>query len=378
MIGAWPQVQVIDETMREGMQIESARIPLDDKVRLLDALSGTGLATIVVGSFVSPRWVPQMAQIEQLLQRFTPDPTVTYLALALNRKGVERRAAFTPPLSAPSGRDRHATRAHLCDVFVRRNTNRSQADEIAGWPEVVARAVAEEATEASIGVNAAWGSNWVGQFPAADRMDLLARQHRLWQEAGIAPTKVWLGDPMGWNLPHVVADQIRQIRQTWPDIETFHLHLHNTRGLALVSAYAALTTLDAQHRLVLDSALGGVGGCPYCGNGRATGMIATEDLVHLLEQTGIRTGVDLDRLIEAALLAEEVIGRRLDGHVCHTGALPEGERRYPMDLPLVETFDEAMHFRVAGAVADGRRPWRAPIVSPQRPDSMATTDERDS
>lgn len=172
MTGGWPQVSIIDETMREGMQIESADIPVDDKVRLLDALSGTGLATLVVGSFVSPRWVPQMAQIEQLLARFTPHPEVTYLALALNRRGVQRRAEFTPPLSEPTGRDRHATRVHLCDVFVRRNTNRSQADEIARWPEIVARAVAEQATEASIGINAAWGSNWVGQFSPADRRDL--------------------------------------------------------------------------------------------------------------------------------------------------------------------------------------------------------------
>jgi hydroxymethylglutaryl-CoA lyase len=383
MTGAWPRVSVIDETMREGMQIESVDIPLDDKVRLLDALSGTGLRTLVVGSFVSPRWVPQMARIEQLLERFTPRPGVTYLALALNQRGVERRAAFSPPLTEPSGRDRHATRVHLCDVFIRRNTGRGQADEIARWPGIVERAVAEGATEASIGIGAAWGSNWVGGFELAYRMELLARQHQLWTEAGVRPTKVWIGDPMGWNLPHVVAEQLRELRRVWPEIDTVHLHLHNTRGLALVSAYAALTSLGPEHHLILDSALGGVGGCPYCGNGRATGMMATDDLVHLLEHLGIATGVDLDRLIDAALLAERVFGRRLDGHVCHAGPLPSGDRLYPMDLPLVETFEEAMHFR-EGAPVEGRRPWREPIASPQRPEPprpahpAATTDERDA
>lgn len=345
----WPRVSVIDETMREGMQIESATIPVSDKVRLLDALSGTGLQTIVVGSFVSPRWVPQMAQIEQVLERFTPRPGVTYLALALNEKGVARRAGFCPPLSEPTGRDRHATRVHLCGVFVRRNTNRGQADEIARWPGIVARAVAESATEASIGINAAWGSNWLGAFSLPDRMAMLERQHQLWTEAGIRPTKVWIGDPMGWNLPPAVTEQVREIQRRWPDIDTIHLHLHNTRGLALVSAYAALTNLAPGRHLILDGALGGVGGCPYCGNGRATGMIATEDLVHLLGALGIDTGVDLDRLIEAALLAEQVIGRRLDGHVSHAGPLPiAAERRYPADLPLVETFEQALHWR-AGA-----------------------------
>ena len=92
MTRSWPRVAIVDETMREGMQIESADIPIDDKVRLLDALSLTGLQTIVVGSFVSPKWVPQMTEIDKLLEKFEPRPGVTYTALALNQRGVQRRA----------------------------------------------------------------------------------------------------------------------------------------------------------------------------------------------------------------------------------------------------------------------------------------------
>src|SRR5487761_2658147 len=135
---AYPKVEIIEEGMREGMQIESADISIDAKIALLDALSETGLSTIVVGSFVSPVWTPQMAKIDELMARFTPHPGVTYTALALNEKGRERMAHYMPPLVESSEYPR--TLVHLCDVFVRRNTNRSQQDEIDLWPETIARA----------------------------------------------------------------------------------------------------------------------------------------------------------------------------------------------------------------------------------------------
>jgi hydroxymethylglutaryl-CoA lyase len=369
---SWPRVAIVDETMREGMQIESADIPIDDKVRLLDALSLTGLQTIVVGSFVSPKWVPQMTEIDKLLEKFEPRPGVTYTALALNQRGVQRRAEFSPPLTLPSGRERHITRVHLCDVFVQRNTNRTRDNEISAWPQIVERAVAESATEASIGLNAAWGSNWVGEFSLDERMELLGRQYELWREAGIKVTRLWLGDPMSWNVPPTVAEQVEAAVRTWPDIDTVHLHLHNARGLAMTSAYAAMEVLSADRQLVLDSAVGGLGGCPYCGNGRATAMIPTEDLVHLLESLGLATGVDLDRLIEVGALAEEIVGRRLESHVTHAGPRPGPDQLYPMDLPLIETLDDAQHFRPGRPMPEGRRPWPAPIESFQRPTPSAT------
>lgn len=376
MTRSWPRVVIVDETMREGMQIESADIPADDKVRLLDALSSTGLKTIVVGSFVSPKWVPQMTEIDKLVEKFEPKPGVTYTALALNQRGVQRRAELSPPLTLPSGRERHATRVHLCDVFTKRNANRSRDNEISAWPRIVAQAAAESATEASIGLNAAWGSNWVGEFGLDERMGLLGRQYKLWRAAGIRVTRLWIGDPMSWNVPGTVAEQVETAVRTWPEIDTVHLHLHNARGLALASAYAAMEALPADRQLVLDSAVGGLGGCPYCGNGRATGMIATEDLVHLLESMGISTGVDLDRLIEVGALAEEIVGRRLESHVTHAGPRPGPDRLYPMDLPLVETLDEALHFRPGRPMPAGRRPWPGPIESYQRPNPSATRSQR--
>lgn len=362
----YPAVVVVDEGMREGLQIEDAGIPVDDKVRLLNAMSRTGLKRIVAGSFVSPKWTPQMAHVDELIDKFDPVDGVVYTALALNAKGVERRAQRMPPLSLDGALP--ATLVHLCDVFVRRNTNRSQADEMAAWPAIIEKAVEDGATEAQVGVNAAWGSNWIGDISHEERMNKLQEQIDLWTEAGIPVTKVFMGDPMGWHIPPQIEEDLAAITQRWPSIRTFHLHLHNTRGMAPISAYQAIRQLDHRHTLVLDASIGGMGGCPYCGNGRAAGLFPTEDLVYLLEEMGFDTGVDLPALIDTVVLAEEVVGHRLFGHVSKAGGRPRGDDLYPMDLPFIETLEQAQHFRVGPSAYEGAlSPWKEPITSPARP-----------
>lgn len=363
--GGYPRVRLIEEGMREGMQIESADILVADKIRLLDALSRTGLEAIVVGSFVSPKWTPQMAHVDEVVAGFTPVDGVSYTALALNQRGRERMEEHMPPLTAPSRTFR--TLVHLCDVFVRRNTNRSQADEIAGWPAIVQRAVAAGETTASVAINAAWGSNWLGMFDEAYRMDMIDRQIRLWNESGITVDTIWIGDPMAWNLPQYVASQLRAIRERWPEITTFHLHLHDARGTALLSAYEAINALGPEHTLVIDTSVGGMGGCPYGGLGRMTRMIPTEDLVDLLGELGISCPVDLDAIIEASLLAEDVVGHELWGHVTRVGPRPRRGRLFPIDMPFVETKAQAEHFRRGPAAYEGgRSPWAQPVSSPVR------------
>jgi hydroxymethylglutaryl-CoA lyase len=368
-----PRVTIVEEGMREGMQIESSSIPVEAKVRLLDALSQTGLKNIVTGSFVSPRWVPQMKDIDAIVEGFTPAPGVTYTALTLNQQGELRRAQHTPPLSPPDGVGR--SMLHLCDVFLQRNTARTLEQERKELPVIIARAVDAGVTSAIVAVNAAWGSNWLGEFSDEQRMEALQFQRDAWTAAGIPVRGVYLGDPMSWNTPRIVRAHIRRLVETWPDLESLHLHLHNGRGAAPLSAYAALQELDERHELIIDSSIGGMGGCPYCGNGRATKMIPTEDLVFLLESEGIDTGIDLRALIEAAHLAEEVVGHELYGHVSQVGPLPSGDSLYAMDMPLVETIAQAQHFRLgpetyAGAPA----PWKQTITSVHR-DVRDTTDD---
>jgi hydroxymethylglutaryl-CoA lyase len=363
------KVILTEEGMRDGLQIERAGIPVADKIRLLDALSDTGLKEIAVGSFVSPRWVPQMADIDELVRGFHPKPGVSYTATALNDMGRERLRQYIPPLN--DLKYQAQTAAYLCDVFAQRNINRTIAQQVARWPKAVEEAKSKGAKEAGISISAAWGSNWTGEVTQEDRMKMLERQHRLWDEAGIPVTKVGISDPMGWNAPDQVERQLEAIKKRWPAIKSFNLHLHNTRGMALTSSYVALKNLDADDTLRLQPAIGGMGGCPFCGNGQSAGLAPTEDLIHMMEGMGIDTGVDLEKLIEAVWLAEEVIGHPLWGHVSKGGPRPTGNKLYAMNMPFVETLDHARHFIKGPAAYQGApSPWKEAIKSPQRADSM--------
>ena len=362
---AYPRVILNEEGMREGMQIESAEIGVHDKIRLIDALSDTGLKRIVVGSFVSPKYTPQMARVDEIVTGFHPRIGVTYTALLVNQRAIERAMQYSPPLTIERP---YRTVNHLCDVFTQRNYNRTQAEEIAAWGPAIERARQEQATEAGIGVNAAWGSNFCGAFSEEERMGFLHRQKALWDEAGIPVTSIFFGDPMSWTMPHVVQHQLETIKRTWPQIRTFHLHLHNGRGMAPAAIYAALLVLDADDEVMLDTTIGGMGGCPYCGNGRVTNMSPTEDIVQMLEEMGVSTGVDLYKLTEVVWMAEEIVGHRLWGHVSKAGPLPRGKRLYPINMPFIETEEQARHF-LNGPSAYGDdpiSPWSKPIQSAQR------------
>jgi hydroxymethylglutaryl-CoA lyase len=243
-------------------------------------------------------------------------------------------------------------------VFIKRNTNRTIEQNVAGWPTVVERAAAAGAAEGGIGLSAAWGSNWRGRFNLGKRMANLEAQAALWEAVGIPVTRVKFADPLGWADPGAVREQVLAIHEEWPRIARFQFHLHDQRGLAMVSFYAALTTLRSTDTLAVDSAIGGIGGCPFCGNGRAAGMIPTENLVQLLEALGIETGIDLYRLVEASHLAARIIGRPLAGGVAAAGPMPVGSHLYPVDLPVIETHEQAQHFRLGPTVYAGQpRPW---------------------
>ena len=370
MAREYPKITYTEEGMREGMQIEDANISVEDKVRLLDALGDTGLKRIVVGSFVSPRYTPQMARIDEIMEKFVPKEGVTYTALALNQRGVERAREYSPPLTIDRGDSRPSLGCHMCDVFVRRNANRSQMQEMEAWPRTIAMAQERGATEAGIGTNATFGSNFLGDFSVDLIMKFMEKQHDLWDEVGIKVTQVSVGDPMGWCHPAKVEEIFSRVKDQWPDVTNFRAHLHNSRGMALPSMFAAISSLGPEDSLSLDGTIGGFGGCPYCGNGRATGMAATEDAMHMMEGMGIDTGVDLDKLVEAVWMAEEILGRQLWGHVSRAGARPyDKDSLFDPNAPFVETLDQARHFKLGPSAYDGPDsiyPWREPISSPYR------------
>jgi hydroxymethylglutaryl-CoA lyase len=348
-------VIITDDTMREGLQIESAAIAVDAKLRLLDALGETGARLISIGSFAHPKWTPQMACIDEIAERFVPRPGVIYTAAVFNKRGFERADKHYPKLDVRHGRSRFSTHVELCDSFARRNYNRTQAQQIAAMDATIAAAHAAGAERASVAIGNPFGSNFEGPFSLQQRMALLELMVGKWQAVGIPVTRVALLEAMGWNLPHLVRETILAIRERWPTVSDFHMHLHNQRGATLASYYEALQ-LGARE---FDTCLGGMGGCPYCGNGRSAGHVPTEDFVDLCHEMGIVTGYDLGKLIEAVAIAEQVVGHPLWGHVSKAGPRPRGKALYPVAMPFVETLEEAAHFRKGAEVYAGQlSPWK--------------------
>ena len=352
---AFPKsVTITDDTMREGLQIERADIPVSEKLRLLDALGETGAKVISIGSFAHPKWTPQMACIDEIAEKFVPKPGIRYTAAVFNQKGFERADKWYPKINV-RGRGGFSSHVELCDTFARRNYNRSQAQQIAAIPGTVAAAKKAGAESASVGLGNLFGSNYEGPFSLQQRLEMLDLIVGYWHEAGIPVTKCSFVEAMGWNMPHTVAETLEAIQERYPEITSFHMHLHNTRGTTIASFYEALKFgVDS-----FDTSIGGMGGCPYCGNGRAAGHVPTEDFVDLCHELGIETGYNLDKLIEAAAIAEEVVGHPLWGHISKAGARPRDKQLYPRDMPFVETLDEAAHFRNGPAVYAGQlSPWR--------------------
>ncbi|MBI4311186.1 MAG: citramalate synthase [Chloroflexi bacterium] len=368
MPGKHPKVQYTEQGMREGMQIEDEHIAVDDKIMLLDALGETGLKRIVVGSFVSPRYTPQMARMDELMGKFKPKPGITYTFTALNERGVERARAYSPPLTVERDNARPGLGVHMCDVFIRRNTNRSQMDEMSNWGKTIANAMERGVKEAAIGANASMGSNFLGDFSVDMYMGMLEHQHALWDDAGIKVTQCSIGDPNGWCHPAKVEEIVYRVKEKWPEITHWSGHYHNSRGMAIPSQYAHITALGPEDDLALDGTVGGFGGCPYCGNGRATGMAPTEDALHMMEDMGIDTGVDMDKLVRVVWMFEEVLGRQLWGHVSRAGPRPKTpDRLYDMNAPFVETLEQCRHFLEGPKAYEGAvYPWREPISSPYR------------
>jgi len=175
-MGQYPKIEYLEQGMRDGLQIEDADIGVDDRLRLLDLLAEAGLKYICVGSFVSPKWTPQMACMDRVMEKFQPRPGVKYTCTVLNDQGVERAKRYSPPLVIRQ-EEVPILQCFQCDVFCRRNTNKSREEAMARWPAIVAKAKAEGTKEAGIGLGTFWGSNWIGEFTLDDQMGVLRRAH---------------------------------------------------------------------------------------------------------------------------------------------------------------------------------------------------------
>lgn len=305
-------VHIHEEGPREGFQIERNPIPTSRKIEFIDALSDTGLKHITVASFVNPKRVPSMADVEDVVKGFTQRPGVKYTALWLNEKGFERARATSNgklTLEAKIG-------IYASEAFSLRNNNRTTAQEF----EYVRRAV-DLYKAAGVPVNRAsvsnaFGCNFQGDIPLAKVMNILAEILNIARDNDLDLEEVSLSDTMAWATPLAIKRMVGAIREKYPAMR-LNLHLHDTRGLGLANAAASLEMGVA----MFDACVGGLGGCPFAGHKGAAGNVCTEDLAFMCEEMGIETGLDLDKLIHCATLAEDIVGHPLPGGVMRGGTL---------------------------------------------------------
>jgi hydroxymethylglutaryl-CoA lyase len=309
-------VHITEEGPREGFQIEKGPIPTARKIELIDALSQTGLDAIQIVSFVNPKLVPGMADAEEVVRGITPRPGVRYTGLWLNERGFERALA--------------TKRLHLegsvvlsaSESFLVRNQNRRHADQVAEQHTMLELYKRHGVAVDSGLLMAAFGCNFEGDIPVERVVRLVDEMLQIASEHDIELRSVTLADTMGWATPLSIRRIVGAVQDAHPDVDVA-LHLHDTRGMGIANAYAGLEMGVRR----FDASVAGLGGCPFAGHAGAAGNVCTEDLVFMCEEMGIRTGIDLEALIDCALLAEEIVGHPLPGAVMKGGSLNERRRK---------------------------------------------------
>ena len=304
-------VEIHEEGPREGFQIEPGPISTVDKIKLIDALSRTGLKHIQACSFVNPRLVPGWADAEQVVEGFMAHEDVEYTGLYFNGNGLDRALAFKDKLSISGSISLTAS-----EGFTKKNLNRTHEENMSAMKRHVTSHLELGIPVNRIGVMAAFGCNYEGDISPDTVVQTLKDGMAIANETGAEITLFSLADTMGWAAPHRIEKVIGKVRSVWPNMD-ISLHLHDTRGLAIANAYAALKMGISR----FDSTVGGLGGCPFAGQPKAAGNICTEELVLLCEELGISTGIDLDQLIEVGRLAEDIVGHQLPGELIHAGSL---------------------------------------------------------
>lgn len=291
---SYPQrVKVVEVGPRDGLQNESTPIDTDTKVEFINGLSDTGLSVIEASSFVSPKWVPQLADADEVMARITRKTDVSYPVLVPNIKGLERALA--------AGGKEIAVFSAASEAFSQKNTNCSIDESIERFRPVIARAQ-EEGVRVRGYISCVLGCPFEG---AVDPQRVAAVARQLY---GLGCYEISLGDTIGIGTPLQARDMVATVARVVP-IEHVAVHFHDTRGQALANILACLELGVS----VVDSSVGGLGGCPYASG--ATGNVATEDVLYMLHGMDIETGVDMDRLIEVGRFISTRLARETQSRV---------------------------------------------------------------
>ncbi|HEY8039037.1 MAG TPA: hydroxymethylglutaryl-CoA lyase [Polyangiaceae bacterium] len=291
------RVSVYEVSLRDGLQNERAAVPLRGKLRLIDALVAAGLQRIEITSFVSPKWIPQLADADEVAEHAKAPPGVTFSALCPNARGLERARS--------AGMKEIAVFISSSETHNKKNVNKTVAETLAAFEGTVDPA-RELGMRVRAYVSTVWGCPYEGDV---DPRKSLAIAKKL---VAMGCYQVSLSDTIGAGTPRQ-TERILQLALDELPREKLAMHMHDTRGTALANVLVGLE-LGIRD---FDASVGGLGGCPYAPG--AAGNLATEDLVYMLQGMGVETGIDLGALVEAGKVAESVVGRALPGKVHQAG-----------------------------------------------------------
>ncbi|WP_411341458.1 hydroxymethylglutaryl-CoA lyase [Sphingopyxis sp. J-6] len=296
-----PAVEMVEVGPRDGLQNEATVVATADKAELIRRAIDYGARRIEVTSFVNPKKVPQLADAEELVAMLPEREDVTYIGLVLNRRGAERALA--------TGRiDELGAVCVTSDTFGIRNQGQSSGESLAAAMEIVALAKAA-GRSGQITIATAFGCPFEGEIAIARVVEMAKRA------ADARPREIALADTIGVGVPSQVSEMVGRVRDAVGDLPV-RVHFHNTRGTGLANVWAAVAAGAA----TVDASLGGLGGCPFAPG--AAGNVATEDVVYMLERSGIATGLDLPHAVDAANWFTGVMGRPLPAMVSRAPAFP--------------------------------------------------------
>ena len=289
------RIEIVDVGPRDGLQNEDETLAPEVRAELCDKLAATGIPRVEAASFVNPKRVPQMAGAEEVMAAIERSPHTSYAGLVLNEKGYER--------AVEAGVDEVRYAFPLTETFARRNQNTTVEDATALSARLVERARLD-GVRVSITLSAAFGDPFEGKVEPGHVLDVAI------EVAASIPDEIVLADTIGVGVPSQVRNLVEGVA---PHGITVGCHFHDTRNTGIANAAAAVES----GATVLDASVGGTGGCPFAP--RATGNIATEDLIYLLHGMGYETGIDLDALIEVASWLAQQLDKELPGQLYKAG-----------------------------------------------------------
>lgn len=295
-------VEIVEVGPRDGLQSEPEQLSTETKVQFIERAVAAGIRRVEVASFVHPKRVPQMADAEAILEALPRNESVSYIGLIMNQKGFERAAAARV--------DEVGFVVVASDSFNRRNQGVGTAESLAVWRDIAA-AAREAGIRAVATIGAAFGCPFEGEVAEQRVVDIAG------ELADSGPGEIGMADSIGVGVPAQVNSLVAKVRKALPGVPV-RCHFHNTRNTGLANAYAAVQAGVAS----LDASIGGIGGCPFAP--AATGNIPTEDLLYMLDRSGIETGVSIERTIEASRWLAEQLGRAVPAMLPKAGVFPAG------------------------------------------------------